>query len=147
MSDELRLIIELVPSTSWYSNVRSLVSKERWDKLRNFVYARFDNRCAICKNIGKLHCHEKWIYDDVNHVQELSGFVALCEMCHHIKHVGLAGIMASRGQLDYEDLIIHFMKVNNCSRDIFFEHRKKAFVIWEERSKYMWKIDLNGLKH
>jgi hypothetical protein len=34
-----RLTVELVPSTCWYTNVRSNVSKAVWDRLRRRVAA------------------------------------------------------------------------------------------------------------
>ena len=33
----MKLTIELVPSTAWYSNVRSNVSKEEWDKIHDIL--------------------------------------------------------------------------------------------------------------
>jgi len=64
-----------------------------------------------------------------------------------IKHIGLwcytiKGYekMKQRG-LTREDLINHFCKVNNCTREEFEEHERRAFKIWRERSKYKWKQD------
>jgi len=116
-SDKLKLTIELVPSTSWYDNLRKYTSKEDWDKIRKRTYAEYGNRCGICEAEGRLNCHEIWEYDDKKHIQRLVGFIALCDMCHHVKHIGLAGILASEGKLDYEKVVEHFMKVNNCDRD------------------------------
>ena len=25
------------------------------------------------------------------------GFIALCDMCHHVKHIGYAGVLQARG--------------------------------------------------
>jgi hypothetical protein len=141
-SNILKLSIELVPSTSWYSNLRGKMEREEWDRLRRNVYKSYENKCGICGGKGLLHCHEIWEYDDNKHVQTLKGFIALCVMCHHVKHIGLAGILAQRGELDFDKVIKHFMKVNECSREIFDTHYKEAFKIWEERSAYKWEIDL-----
>ena len=81
---------------------------------------------------GRMNCHEIWEYDDKNHIQKLLGFIALCSMCHHVKHIGFAGILAREGKLNYEKVVEHFMTVNNCDRRTFEEHRKRAFLIWEE---------------
>lgn len=139
---ELKLTIELVPATSWYRNLRKFASREDWDKIRRKAYADHDYCCSICGTGGKLHCHEVWEYDDEKHAQRLAGFISLCVMCHHVKHIGLAGILASRGQLDYEGVIRHFMKVNKCGRRIFFKHRDEAFDEWERRSQDEWIVDL-----
>src|SRR5262245_27114426 len=94
---ELRLTTELVPATSWYRNFRMVMPAAAWDQLRRQVYAVQGGRCATCRAAERLHCHEVWTYDDVAHVQRLTGFVALCALCHHVKHLGLAGILAERG--------------------------------------------------
>lgn len=138
----LKLTVELVPQTSWYSNMRSAVSKERWDACRKQVYADGGNRCGICGATGRLECHEIWEHDDAAHVQTLRGFIALCPLCHHVKHIGLAGIMASEGRLDYAKVVAHFMQVNRCDRAAFDAHVDAAFAQWEARSKHAWRIDL-----
>ena len=67
-------------------------------------------------------------------------------LCHHVKHIGLAGILASQGKLDYEKVVEHFRKVNECDRKTFEEHKKQAFAQWRERSRYEWKVDLGEYK-
>ncbi len=134
--------IKLVPSTSWCDNLKRYTIKEDWDKIRKSAYANYGHRCGICGVKGKLNCHEIWEYDAKKHIQKLKGSIALCDMCHHAKHIGLSGILSLEGKLNYEKAIKHFMKVNNCSRETFDEHRKRAFEEWRERSKHQWDIDL-----
>ncbi|MGZ3668099.1 MAG: HNH endonuclease, partial [Ktedonobacterales bacterium] len=67
---------------------------------------------------------------------------ALCEWCHHVKHIGLAGILASRGELDYERVVAHFLRVNRCDRATFDRHRADAFAQFEQRSRHDWRTDL-----
>lgn len=88
-----------------------------------------------------MNLHEIWKYDDKNHIQTLDGFILLCKMCHHVKHIGLAGILANEGKLDYDKVIEHFCKVNNCSKRDFERHEKDAFETWRRRSKHQWKQD------
>jgi len=113
-----------------------------WDKLRKQIYAKYDNKCGICGAEERLNCHEIWEYDDQNHVQRLVGFIALCHLCHFVKHIGLAGVLASKGELDYKKVVEHFMKVNQCGISEFEKHKQNAFTQWAERSKHKWKIDL-----
>lgn len=138
----LRLSIELVPQTCWYSNMRKVLSRAEWDKLRKQIYAQYEHQCAICGAKGTLHCHEIWLYDDEAHRQTLQGFIALCEWCHHVKHIGLAGILANEGKLDYEQVVAHFLEVNQCNRERFESHRAEAFQQWRGRSRHQWKTDL-----
>jgi len=88
-----------------------------------------------------MNLHEIWEYNDAEHVQKLEGFVLLCAMCHHVKHIGLAGILANEGKLDYDEVIEHFCKVNKCTKNDFEKQEKKAFDVWSKRSQYEWKQD------
>src|SRR3972149_3120297 len=95
----LKLTIELVPASSWNQNLRNLLKPKTWENLRKSVYKKYNYKCAICNSGGILHCHEIWNYDDKSHIQKLKGFVALCELCHWVKHIGLAGIRANERKL------------------------------------------------
>jgi hypothetical protein len=143
----MRLTFELVPQTCWYSNLRNKMTRANWDHLRTLVYATYNDRCGIChasRHISgvTLHCHEIWHYDDEHHVQRLAGFIALCEMCHHCKHIGLAGIRASERTLDFRKVIAHFMQVNQCSYEEYEAHSRAAWDTWYERNTHQWVIDL-----
>ena len=95
MRHKFKLTIELVPATSWYANLRKLIPKADWDKLRRQVYARYGHRCGVCgASNTRLNCHEIWKYEQRKRIQRLLGFIALCDLCHHVKHIGLAGILA-----------------------------------------------------
>jgi hypothetical protein len=143
----MKLEIELVPSTAWYSNVRKMVSREEWDQIRKKCYADAGYKCEICGATNvQLNCHEKWSYDDNRHIQKLKGFIGLCENCHWIKHLGLAGIRASEGTLDMEKLIQHYLRVNGVNRAEFERQRDEAFNQWQERSKHQWKTELGNWK-
>jgi len=136
------LQISLVPKTTWYRNVRSSVSRDVWNEIRR----RFAKKqCQICGFRHNLQCHEVWGYDAVNHVQKLRGFLSLCMLCHFVEHLGLAGIMAQRGDLDYQRLIRHYCDVNECTEAAFLADRKEAFELFQERSRYEWTLDLSYL--
>ena len=109
----MKLEIDLVPSTAWYSNLRTKIPRKEWDKIRKQSYSDSNHVCAICSVKSKLNCHEIWEYDDKKHIQTLKGFIALCDDCHMIKHIGFAGIQSSKGLLDFSKLVEHFKKVND----------------------------------
>jgi hypothetical protein len=138
---KLKLTIELVPGSSWGNNVRKCVSVLSWDKIRKTTYRKYGYKCGLCDATGKITCHEMWNYDDEHHIQRLEGFIALCTMCHFIKHIGLAGILANQGKLDFDKLVEHFMKVNKCDQDTFEAHYDEELNKWFERTKFDWKID------
>ena len=138
----MELTIELVPSTVWYSSLYRLLPREVWDRIRNEIIKNNGRKCQICgETEGKMNLHEIWEYNDVKHVQRLKGFILLCEMCHHVKHIGLAGILANEGKLDYNEVIEHFCKVNKCTKNEFEKQEKRAFDVWSKRSQYEWKQD------
>jgi hypothetical protein len=86
--DAPRLSIELVPATSWFDNLRSLLPPAEWDALRKATSQAAGHRCEICGGRGPkwpVECHERWQYDDATHVQTLTGLIALCPECHRVK--------------------------------------------------------------
>ncbi len=141
-SENLRLTIELVPETCWYSNMRSALPRDEWDRLRRQVYADYGHRCGICGARGKLHCHERWHYDDAAHVQTLQGYIALCAWCHHVKHIGLAELLAAQGKVDFARVVAHFQRVNGCDRATYERHHAAAVKLWRERSRHPWRTEL-----
>jgi hypothetical protein len=138
----LKLSIELVPSTVWESSLYKLMPREVWNSIRDDFIKKNGRKCQVCGEIeGKMNLHEVWKYDDAKHIQKLEGFILLCGMCHHVKHIGLAGILANQGKLDYDKVIEHFCNVNDCTKKEFGNHRTEAFEIWGKRSEQKWKQD------
>ena len=140
----MKLSIELVPSTTWCNNLRSILSKEDWDLLRKESYRLAKYKCEICGGKGDKHpveCHERWVYNDKKHIQKLEGLISLCPSCHQVKHIGFAYIKGNG-----EKAKKHFMKVNNYSQIDATKYINKAFQKHEERSQYEWDIDLTFLK-
>ena len=112
MQQKLKLTIELVPQTG-FKSLRRIVGRSAWNKIRKETYAEYNHGCGICDKKGRRNCHTIWEYDDQNHVQSLTGFIALCSRCRQVKDIELARTLADEGKLDYEDVVEHFMKVNN----------------------------------
>lgn len=142
MIKAFKLEIELVPETCWYSNLRTALGQELWDVIRKKAYIDAGFRCAICKIKAQLHCHEIWDYNIKTKIQALKGFTALCPLCHHVKHIGLARILAEEGKLDFDNVLAHFCKVNRCKLSDFRAHEKKAFRQWKLMSAFKWTTDL-----
>jgi len=144
---QMKLHIELVPETCWYQSLHRTLPKVQWTKIRRQTVEKAGNVCEICGASGKLYCHEIWEYDDKKRIQGLRGFEAVCSLCNLVKHIGLANILAVQGKLDYETVVVHFMKVNNVNREEFEKHRREAFALWKERSKTEWKTDFGELSN
>ena len=138
------LTIELVPKTSWYTNVRSNVSKAEWDKLKKITFSRAGYRCEICGGRGTrwpVECHEVFAYDDQQHIQKLVRLLALCTACHEVKHIGLAGL---RGKGNAAK--VHLAKVNNWSIEDAELYIEGSFEMWQRRSCHQWNLDLSYLE-
>lgn len=143
----LKLTIELVPSSSWQNNLRGILKPSMWKNIRGRVLQTFDNRCAICKrNSKKLHVHEVWEYDDENHIQTLKDILPLCYMCHSVKHIGFTSLQASKTGVDLEKFIKYFMSINKVDRGSYQQHLNEQLKKFEERGKYEWQLDLKKLK-
>ena len=138
---EPRLTIELVPQSSWYTNVRSNVPKSTWDKLRKSCYAQADHRCEVCGGVGSrwpVEAHEVWLYE--NPKQILVRLIALCPSCHEVKHFCLANVRGGT-----EIALEHFAKVNgwDMRKDYVFEQ----FDVWKERSELEWGLHISYLEN
>jgi Zn finger protein HypA/HybF involved in hydrogenase expression len=143
----MKLTIELVPKTSWYSNVRSNVTTAQWDSIRKKCYARAKFKCELCGDVGTnqgfkhpVECHEIWHYDDEKLIQKLNGLIALCPNCHSVKHIGLSQLKG-RGEIAIQQL----MKVNNMTREEAYSYIKKSFELWSKRSQFDWTLDISEL--
>lgn len=138
------LTIELVPSTSWFNNVRSVVSRKQWDAIKAMVFGKAWDTCEICSGVGPkypVECHEIWHYDDKKLIQKLIGMIALCPDCHMVKHMGLA-IIQNKGN----KALKHFMKINSLTKKVAEKSIEKAFILWEKRSKKKYKLDISHLQ-
>lgn len=142
--EERHLTIELVPNTCWYSNVRSNVCKKDWDKLRHHIYKQAGHRCQVCGGVGQQHpveCHEIWNYNDQQHIQTLTGLIALCPACHECKHIGLAQIK-DRGEIALQ----HLAKVNKWSIEQSEVYVSECFEVWQKRSQFKWELNISYLE-
>lgn len=138
------LTIELIPKTSFHANLRKLVRRIEWDNIRKTSYRKAGYKCEICGGTGTRHpveCHEIWDYNDENYTQTLKGVIALCPLCHEVKHIGFAKM---RG--NYQRALSHFCKINKIGKDEAERYILEVFRVWRERSLHNWDIKLDWLK-
>jgi len=137
------LEIELVPKNNWYLNLRSELTKTKWDIVRRKVYNNAGYRCEVCGGRGDtwpVECHEKWEYDDENKIQKLTGLIALCPLCHKVKHIGL-----TKKNGEYDAVLEHFCKINKIDKEIAEKYITEQFNKWLNRSEYTYRLDLTYL--
>lgn len=137
------LTIELVPSSCWFSNVRSHVSQSEWRKVQQYTFRKAGYKCEICGGQGEKHpveCHEIWDYDDTKYLQILRGTISLCPKCHMVKHLGFA-TLNGRGKQAEQWLA----QINRWSKEQATAYVKAAFETWDARSQVTWTLDLDWL--
>jgi len=141
-----KLSIELIPSTSFYTNARSILPKKEWDRLRKQSYANANFKCQICGNVGtnqgynhKLECHEIWKYKK-NGEQVLKSLISLCPRCHMTKHIGRTIAIGKKNEI-----FKHIAKVNHWPMKTVKLYVGYCFQEHKEKSKIKWKLNLNVL--
>ena len=142
-----KVLLELIPKTCFYSNVRTLLPTKYWNLLRKESYRLADNKCEICKQTGKeqgyrhnVECHEIWEYNDELKVQKLLGLISLCPKCHQVKHFGRATAIGKQAEV-----LKHMEDVNSWTHKQCVDHLAETTIIHKERSKYKWRLDLGIL--
>lgn len=149
-ADGVRIRTDMLPSTTWGSNVRGLVSHKDWDRLRLPVCAAAENRCEVCGRHGRRvngrtlrpDCHEIWVFETRNgrNVQRLERLIALCKACHSVQHMGRA---AARGTTEHT--IRTLQRVNGWSRDEALADIRRAIARFEALDHVQFDLDLSVL--
>lgn len=145
---ELNLKMDLIPSSMWnksiYRYLKSNNNYLEWRKIKKDIFSKEGHKCWICgKENEVLYAHEFWDYDEKKKLQRLKEIHHLCVLCHMIQHYGYAttndgiNLLKSKGY-NIEDLEKHFCKINECSKQLFEDHKDKAFKIHSLRSKIKW---------
>jgi len=142
-----KLTIELVPTTCFFSNVRSQIPKKEWDRLRKESYKNAKYKCEVCGSTGleqgykhALECHEIWSYDDETKTQKLEGLISLCPRCHQVKHIGRTTIIGKQAEA-FKQL----EKVNGWDHKQVVDYVAEAFLTHRWRSNWEWKLDISML--
>lgn len=140
------LFVDLVPSSCWFTNVRSCVSQQDWERLRRPVLRRAGHRCEICgapedrARQQWLDVHERWHYEDRSGVQTLRRLLTVCKPCHLATHFGFAQV---KGRED--EARAQLAAVTRQSRAQIADHVEHAFAVWDRRSRRVWELDLRIL--
>jgi hypothetical protein len=140
------LFVDLVPSSCWFTNVRSCVSQRDWERLRRMITTRADQRCEVCgrgqdRESGRwLEAHERWAYDEAAAVQALRRLICLCTDCHTATHFGLARINGKDAAA-----LRHLCAVTGMPSSRARQHVDTAFALWARRSGVNWSLDLRML--
>jgi len=132
----------LIPESAWGQSLCNLHKQDRckyWPGLRDEAFIKNNTECMFCENKA-VHGHEVWKYDDREAVLTLDDVVPICEMCHHVVHLGRSEVLAAQGQLDFKAVLAHFAKVRDCKMMEAEAIARAAFDTWEVRSRRKWRV-------
>lgn len=137
------LFVDLIPSTCWFTNVRSCIHPTDWDRVRHYVYDRVNYICECCgsrtRELGiQLDAHERWHYDIDTLTQKLMRIVALCKPCHQATHMGFATLKGF-GEIAKQ----HLAQVRGFTDAECEQHITEAYDTWKERNQFEWTLDLS----
>jgi hypothetical protein len=143
------LFVDLVPRSCWFTNVRSCVTQQDWERLRRPIFRRAGYRCEACgatedrETRRRLEAHERWHYDDHTGVQSLRRLIALCSPCHLTTHFGYANVTGRTGRTGHA--LAHLRSVTGMTDREAWAHIDAAQNLWIARSARTWELDLNIL--
>lgn len=140
------LFVDPVPSSCWFTNVRSCVDQSDWERLRRMILGRAGWRCEACgcgedREVSRwLEAHERWAYDERGGVQALRRLICLCSDCHRTTHYGLAQVQGREAEV-----FAHFCAVTGMTSRAARAHVAEATALWQARSARTWSLDLSVL--
>jgi hypothetical protein len=135
------LAIEIVPISSHYNNLRSILKKYQWAKLRKIVIPPLNNKCCICGGKSpnrQLDLHEVWEYNNQTQIQKLVTLQGLCIYCHEVKHYYLANIKGN-----YNRARNRLMRINQWNDEICNLYEEYIHSEFLKRNEIEWKLDIS----
>lgn len=146
-----RLQFSLIPTPLWGRNLRSIMGRSRWRKLREELLAGRDLICDVCGtdvgDVSELKGHEQWRYSEkkrTSSIAKLIGMSFVCELCHDAEHFGRIQKLRIDGQLTddrVKQIVRHYCRVNDVSRMQFDEDLALAHEEHLRRSQLKWLVD------
>jgi hypothetical protein len=138
---------DLIPCTSWGSNLAHLLTGRSWDELRRRTFLKTGIRCETCGTNQDLECHELWEYHEplpeylakqACGLQRLVRLMALCADCHETHHLGLA---EHRGR--YEVASDRIRAYNRWSHAELNQYRGFLIDRYDRRCQWAWLLDVS----
>lgn len=130
--------VDLVPRSAWFANLRNMLPVTQWRTLSQYVINRAGKECEICGSSTRLEAHERWEFNESTLEQKLVRIICVCKLCHLSIHIGLAGILGIRNEVDS-----HIRRVTSWSKQDLRRHVEEARNRWERISYYPWEINVS----
>lgn len=138
-----KLYIDMIPKTSWYNNLRSLLTEKEWNIVKTDVYKKSKFKCSICSEKGVKHpveAHERWEYNVETGIQKLVDIVSLCPNCHLTTHFGFAQTIGKGNFCKKHLCLINKYSEKDAEKDI-----NLAFEKWNYLNTVQWRVDMSWL--
>jgi len=137
------LLPDMLPSSSWEANLRTVLTQAEWDRLRKFCYQSAGHTCIACGSRGEPHveAHEAWRVDEATNTQYLTGLLCLCPTCHKAKHLGYANRLGLLPQV-----LARLQWLNDWSRETLSRELAAVEQRQKELSARKWRLDLSFLR-
>lgn len=128
---------ELIPRPLERRNAHGLPG---WKAVSADVVRTAGGQCAICRTAcDRLHCHERWAYDEPQALATVTALVAVCGACHEVLHMGRA---EQQGRLN--TAVEHFARVNQCSISVALRVYARARRTRSGRNRITnWRISVS----
>lgn len=116
-----KLAISLVPPALWGINLKKILSRGDWDRIRFAAFAEEPAcACGAVPSGPDRHGHEEWRYRrrGATATALLLGVRTACRKCHLAKHPGFVAVMTARGVFPRSlqgELERHYCAVNGCT--------------------------------
>lgn len=152
-NDGVRVRFDMLPSEVWGSNLRTILTRTEWDRLRMQVCEMAGNKCQLCGGSvtsprgdrNRPDCHERWSFEALGEgrgVQRLVQLVALCPECHQTQHLGRAQL---EGLLDVVRQRV--AELNGWSDQEVEADMHRAADRYRALAGFAWDLDLSVLSN
>lgn len=157
LDNNRKVVGDLIPDSSWGSNLANLLTKTSWDKLRNPIIERNNFVCELCgQQHTQLDVHEVWSYDfpsdedirtcpkgcTVYGTQKIKGLIAICKLCHLCFHLGFANVQDKLPQT-----LNRLAALNAWQPHETAIYHKAVMSRFKEASSFGWLLDLSAIQH
>lgn len=133
-----------VPLPLWGWNLRSLLERQDWNRIRRDAYVASGRCCRICGGVGEHHpveADEIWVCDDDACVQSLSTVCAICPSCHGVRHWGRTAMLGNERVALAHMAYVNRLSIHECQHLI--DARMKE---WAQRSTQEWTLDITWVE-
>mmetsp|Transcript_21198 Transcript_21198/g.46504 ORF Transcript_21198/g.46504 Transcript_21198/m.46504 type:complete len:332 (-) Transcript_21198:570-1565(-) len=138
------LYVDLIPRSLRGTNLSAELPTSEWNRLRKTQYRKAGHRCQVCGGVGErwpVECHERWSRNPSTRTLHLRGLLALCPMCHKVKHLSRASNQGESSVLAQR----HLATINGWTVEQTTSYLEQVMRTLEEDNEHVWRVDTSWL--